>query len=215
MERWSYDPHRLEMDSNQRRGHRSGAPAGPRPEVWARRLQRGEPEAVSEVRLRVAKILSHRGLRIPRQEQDDLEQEIMIQVWQGVNRPAFDCTAGFWGFVETVTARRCIDWLRAHEEHLPLPEDSPASGKGPLRQTLDRERGAQASQILAALGPACHRLITLRISEGLSYREIARLLGKTEGALRVQLYRCIEHARRISDDIERRDEAGTGGRGTS
>ena len=214
MERWSYDPQRLEMDSDQRRSQRRGAPPGPRPEVWAGRLQRGEPDAVREVRLRVARILSHRGLRIPRQEQDDLEQEIMIQVWQGVNRPAFDRTAGFWGFVETVTARRCIDWLRAHEERPPLPDDPPASGEGPLRQTLDRERSASAAQILAALGPACRRLITLRMSEGLSYREIARALGKTEGALRVQLYRCIERARRVSEGIGRREGPEVGGRGT-
>jgi DNA-directed RNA polymerase specialized sigma24 family protein len=52
------------------------------------------------------------------------------------------------------------------------------------------------------------------MSEGLSYREIAPLLGKTEGALRVQLYRCIERARRVSEGIGRRAGPDGGGRGT-
>ena len=31
----------------------------------------------------------------------------------------------------------------------------------------------------------------------LTYREIAPILGKTEGALRVQMHRCVEAARRL------------------
>ena len=78
-------------------------------------MRLGEAAAVDHVRARVRKILAFKRLRIPDQDRDDLEQEIMTEVWQAVNRPEFDFTAGFWGFVEIVTSRRCIDWLRSRK----------------------------------------------------------------------------------------------------
>lgn len=167
------------------------------PETWARRLRRGEPRAVEEVRHRVARILAHGGLAIPDQERDDLEQEVMAEIWQAVNRSRFDFSAGFWGFVEVVTSRRCIDWLRTRREKLPLPEEVVSPHRGPLRQTLERERSDLGSEVLSALDPPCRELITLRLRDDLSYAEIARATGKTEGALRIQLYRCIRRAREV------------------
>ncbi|MFW6012074.1 MAG: RNA polymerase sigma factor [bacterium] len=145
----------------------------------------------------MAKILAYGGLAIPGQERDDLEQEVMAEIWQAVNRSRFDFSAGFWGFVEVVTSRRCIDWLRTRRETLPLPEEVVSPHRGQLRQTLEHERSELASEVLAALDPRCRELITLRLRDDLSYAEIARATGKTEGALRVQLYRCIHRARTL------------------
>lgn len=173
----------------------------PSPETWARRLRRGEPDAVQEVRHRVARILAHGGLAIPGQERDDLEQEVMAEIWQAVNRSRFDFSAGFWGFVEIVTSRRCIDWLRTRRERLSLPEEVVSPHKGPLRQTLERERSELASEVLSALDLRCRELLILRLRDDLSYAEIAQATGRTEGALRVQLYRCIRHARQLLERI--------------
>ena len=180
------------------------------PESWARRLQRGEVGAVQEVRKRVAKILLYGRLAIPVQEREDLEQEVMTEIWQAVNRSRFDVSAGFWGFVEVVTSRRCIDWLRVQRERLPLPGDIEIRRPGPLRTALARERAALASRVLAALDPRCQDLIRLRWQDDLSYAEIGRSVGKSEGALRVQLYRCIRQARKLWERIDEGSEPGTG-----
>jgi RNA polymerase sigma factor (sigma-70 family) len=160
----------------------------------------GDAAAVDHVRARVRRILAFKRLRIPDQDREDLEQEIMTEVWQAVNRPGFDLTAGFWGFVEVVASRRCIDWLRSRRVRLPLSEDLLDSGKSPLQKTLDNERTGLAEKVLAALDPDCRKLILLRLREGCSYSAIARDLGKTEGALRVQMYRCIRAAQQLLGD---------------
>lgn len=178
----------------------------------------GEVAAVDHVRARVQKILAFKRLRIPDQDRDDLEQEIMTEVWQAVNRPGFDFTAGFWGFVEVVTSRRCIDWLRSKKTRVPLSENLPDSGRNPLQKTLDNERTDLAEKILAALDPDCRQLILLRLQEGLSYRKIAHDLGKTQGALRVQMYRCIRAAQKLLGDHQAdaaREEKGDGPHGSS
>jgi RNA polymerase sigma factor (sigma-70 family) len=160
-------------------------------------MRLGEAAAVDHVRVRVRRILAFKRLRIPAQDRDDLEQEIMTEVWRAINRPGFDFTAGFWGFVEVVTSRRCIDWLRSRKVGLPLSENLLDRGRNPLQKTLDNERANLADRLLSALEPDCRELIVLRLREGRSYSMIARDLGKKEGALRVQMYRCIRSAQQL------------------
>lgn len=177
----------------------SGAPSS---EEWARRLRRGDAEAFHHVRQRVRRILSFRRLGLPEHARDDLEQEVMTELWQSVNRSGFDFRAGFWGFVEVVTSRRCIDWLRAHREGSPVAENLRDGGMSPLDRVLDGERSEIASRILDQLDPQCRRLVAMRLQEGMPYARIARALGKSEGALRVQMHRCIRAAQRILEDVE-------------
>jgi RNA polymerase sigma-70 factor (ECF subfamily) len=160
----------------------------------------------------VSRILAHGGLRIPLQERDDLEQEVMTEVWQAVNRSQFDFSGGFWGFVEVVTARRCIDWLRGRQSPIPFPEDLESSETGPLGRALVQERAELVSEVLARLGPPCRELLSLRMRESLSYGEIAQIVGKPEGALRVQVYRCVRRARKILERMVPAQTSGSGDR---
>ena len=168
---------------------------------WGLRFRRGEPEAVEIVRERVGRILAYKGLRFGHREREDLQQEIVAELWQSVNRPGFDFTAGFWGFVEIVSARRVIDWLRARREQVELDESMPSSGKGPLGSTLERERAEMVRQALAELDPDCRDLILHRLRDDLSYAEIAEKTGKSEGALRIQMYRCVKKAGEILEEL--------------
>jgi RNA polymerase sigma-70 factor (ECF subfamily) len=143
----------------------------------------------------VRRILTFRRLGIPREERRDLEQVIVVQLWEAVRRQGFE-GAGFWGLVETVAARRSIDWLRARRDEVDadaLPEQ-PDPHHGPLRRVLDRERAERLEAILARLSPDCRELLRLHFMEGKPYAEIAAETGKSQGALRVQLHRCVKRA---------------------
>jgi hypothetical protein len=76
---------------------------------FVRRFVAGEPEATREALARIARMLAFRGYAIPAEERRDLAQEVATQVWLAAGRPEFDAERGFWGFVEVVAARRCID----------------------------------------------------------------------------------------------------------
>jgi RNA polymerase sigma factor (sigma-70 family) len=153
------------------------------------------------VRERVRRILAHRRLGIPHDDRDDLEQEVMAELWRAVNRAGFDFEAGFWAFVEIVTSRRCIDWLRSRRRFVPVAADVRDSAASPLDRAVDAERATLAHQVLEALDPECRKVVTMRLHEGMSYRSIAEVLGKSEGAVRVQMYRCVRHAQRLMGQI--------------
>lgn len=199
------------MDQGRELKQAVDAAEGGTPADWARRLRRGDPSAAQEVRARVSRILQYRSLSIPEADREDLEQEIVTEVWQAVNRTGFDVSAGFWGFVEVVSSRRCIDWLRARRQGSPLSEELRFAGAGPLSGVLEKERARLASVVLAELDPSCRDLITLRLRDGLSYAEVARVSNRSEGALRVQLYRCIRAARTILTRATHAAEPGDAG----
>lgn len=177
------------------------------PRELARQLRRGSPEAVRAVRARVQRILGYRGYRISTADRRDLEQEIMTQVWQAVNRTGFDPSLGFLKFIEVVTVRRAIDWLRTRRDEAELPAEIEATG-GPEASALARERTQLAHDALAQLGKPCRELIYLRIGMDHSYLELSKLLGRSEGALRVQMHRCVEKARLVLAEMTGEEDAG-------
>ena len=181
-----------------------------RDERIPRRLATGDEEAVAVVYARIGRILSFRGFGIPREDRRDIQQDVMAQVWQAVRQPAFNFQSGFWGFVETVTARRCIDWLRAARPQVSVEADLPDRTAGALDALLAREHVALAYAAIAQLGRECRDVVYLHAGMQRSYREIADILGVTEGALRVRLHRCVRQAREalrvlVSVHVDRRD----------
>ncbi len=154
--------------------------------------------ATREVASQVRRILASRGYGIPQEDRREIEQLAMIQIWDAVRRPGFD-DARFWGFVEVVVSRRCIDWRRRRRVETRLEDtgDFTDSGLSPLAGLLERERRDLARETLAQLPETCRRLIELVVGQGRSYRQAAEVLGRSEGALRVQMYRCIGRAREV------------------
>ena len=182
----------------------------PDPHATARGLRRGRAAAVALVRGRVRGILAFKPYGIPVDERADLEQEVLTQIWQAVRRPGFE-PERFWGLVEVVTVRRSIDWLRTRRPTVPVDETvhaealAPAApAAGPLRRSLDRERDRRLALALAAAPEPCRELIRRRIGLDQSYPEISRRVGRSPGALRVQMYRCIQ---RLRDALAAADDA--------
>lgn len=168
------------------------------PASIVRSIRERDPSAIREVLQRVRRILAFRGYGIPEDDRQDLEQVVMTQIWDAVSRPGFD-QAGFWGFVEVVVSRRCIDWLRRRKNETRLEgcDNFADPSLGPLGHLLQREKIELAQETLTRLPKPCRRLIELVAGQEKTYREAASILGSSEGALRVQMFRCILEARKL------------------
>ena len=164
-------------------------------------FRRGEPDAVRQVRDRVRRIIGYRRYRIQAADRKDLEQEVMTQLWQAASRSTFDPGAGFWGFVEVVASRRCIDWFRSRRPEELLDDSFIDTGEDPLERSLALERSALVTRALERLDKESRELILLQAGVGRSYRELASLLGKSEGALRVQMHRSVKRMKSIVDEL--------------
>lgn len=154
----------------------------------------GKPSAADAVRARVRTLIHFKGFGIPEPDRRDIEQEVLTQVWKSVTGSEFDADQGFWGFVSVVAIRRCIDWRRNHKQEIPLDPLALDPRPGALQEILAQERVDLAQAVVARLDEPCIELARLRITQGKSFDEIALILGRKPGTLRVQFHRCIQKA---------------------
>jgi RNA polymerase sigma-70 factor, ECF subfamily len=72
-----------------------------------------------------------------------------------------------------------------------LAEGDAATEFDPLDEYVARETGSRMQQALRKLTATQREVFALRVSDGLSYREIAGLTGTTEGSARVHYHNAL------------------------
>lgn len=187
-----------------------GDPASNPEEALARQFVAGNEHAVAHVQAMIARVVRFRGYYIPTQDQGDVIQEVMLQLCQAFSRPGFSFTRNMDAFVRSVAHRRCVDWMRQRRVTEELPEVMADAAVRPDGAFLERERSDLALRVLQEMAEPCRDLIRLHAGESMTYPQIARLQGRSEGALRVQMYECLREARRILGRIHREQRRGAG-----
>ncbi len=181
-------------------------------EALVRRFLAHDRATTARVQALVTRIVSFRGFFVPRHERPDVVQEVLLDLWDAVSRPGFNARDSFEAFARTVTYRRCTDWRRARRPTVTIESPIVDGARGPEAHALARERFLLGVRILGRLGQGCRELIRLHTTEGLTYSEIGARLGRSEGALRVQMHGCLDEARRELARL-RKPGKGHGGRG--
>lgn len=164
-------------------------------ESRAERFRRGEPEVISAVARLARHMVGEKGYFVPLDDREDLVQEILIHVHRALSEPGFQLRHGLEAFIRVVAHRRCVDWMRRYKPVDPIDAEAKSTNPGPERVLLSKERIARGVLVLRALGSSCLELIRLRVRDGLSYREMAARLARTEGGIRSQMYKCLKRAR--------------------
>lgn len=164
---------------------------------------RGEPEAIGSIAVLVGRVVGSRGYYIVPDERPDVIQEAILDLVRAVKTSEFASDDEFRGFVRTITYRRCVDWVRKTRPKIEL-ESELTEWIQPDEGLLFEERRRLAVDIFSKLKQGCRELIALRIGRGMTYAQISRVLGRTEGALRTQSYACLKQARIILDRMRRR-----------
>jgi RNA polymerase sigma-70 factor (ECF subfamily) len=131
-----------------------------------------------------------------RAEAEDLAQE----VWQGIGRglARFEGDeAAFRAWLFTIARRRVAD-LRRHRARRPadpVPEEQFAGRPGvddPEGSVLARLATDEAvARIAAALPPAQAEIVILRVVAGLDATQVAAIVGKRPGTVRVMQHRAL------------------------
>jgi len=130
---------------------------------------------------------------------EDLAQETFIRAHQRLNSlgPPYD----FKSWLYRIAGNLAIDGLRRHREEVPLPDWDAGEATMPepadRRSEADPEQAARLAEVRQAVWKALHQLpenyrqiLLLRELEGLSYREIADVLGISLDNVRVTLHRA-------------------------
>ena len=83
---------------------------------------------------------------------------------------------------------------------MPVEEADHVSEYGALDLMIADEAQEKVRQSLKALSPTQREVFTLRVQQGLSYKEIALVVGSTEGAARVHYHNAIQTVKEFLSD---------------
>ena len=127
---------------------------------------------------------------------EDLTADIFERAWRA-RRRYNPRRAKFSTWLFTIARRRVIDWQRRRgrrptaglEEQLP----SPLPGPDALMQAAEEQR--RLKQLMRSLPKHAQELIALKFGAGMTNRQIAEVLGKTETAVGSALYRWVRKLR--------------------
>lgn len=127
----------------------------------------------------------------------DIAQEVFVRAFDGLKGYRGDGRFRTWLFSIALNAARSAarKQKRRGEVHLDVIANFPDLRTPPDAKAARAEAFARAAQELASLPEKQRGAVTLRIYEGLSFREIGEILGCSEGSARVNYHHGIQKLR--------------------
>ena len=129
---------------------------------------------------------------------EDLTQQVFLKAWQAIDRYK-KTTSPFVAWLMTISHNLVVDFYRTKKDKAYLEAEVTAndSASSPERVAEARYLQQQLRKAILQLPRVQQQVVLLRFVEGFRYAEIAALLGKSEGGIRVMLHRALARLRQI------------------
>jgi RNA polymerase sigma-70 factor, ECF subfamily len=137
-------------------------------------------------------------------ERDDVEevvQDTFVRAFGSLD--SFRGESSFRTWLLTIARNLLRDRQRGRKRaklHVEIQDDDLVSSSDALDGTVAAETEQRLHAAVQTLSPMQRAIFTLRVTEGLSYREIAIAVGSTEGAARVHYHNAMRIIREKIDE---------------
>lgn len=143
-------------------------------------------------------------------EAEDLTEQVFLKAWEAIDRYEARGTP-FTAWLYRMAHNLVIDHYRGRRATTPIEDVDESSLDveditGAVESALEAEEVREA---IRCLSPDHQQLIVLRFIEGLSHGEVAKIIGKSEGAARVIQFRALQALGKV---LESRGVAGSDAR---
>lgn len=181
----------------------------PQDAVLLARMQAGDERALGVVYEQHASLVYGLARRVTRDEQlaRDVTQDVFAYLWEQPGR--VDLARGsVRTFLAVVTHRRAVDEIRRSERRSRAETaavvTSPMADESPETQVVDAAAQAWRHERLAAvldqLTENQRAAINLAYYDGLTYKQVAQVLGIPEGTAKSRLRLALSRLRDLLDD---------------
>ncbi len=143
-------------------------------------------------------------------EAEEAVQDACLRAWRAAGEAPRDSRAWLLAIVRNAALSRLRSTRRREANVVPFEEALREAATGPGAEAMleGRQREAALRAALAALPVAFREVVVLRDLEGLSYAEIADVLGLPTGTVMSRLARGRRRLRAALEGEELRDAAG-------
>jgi len=143
-----------------------------------------------------------------REDAEDIAQETFLRAFPAIGR--FQPRAKFSTWLLTIAKNLTLNLIRnerrrlkrvdstgSPDEPVPVVDLAPSSNPGPDEVVLREERAGHLRLALRDLSDTHRTIIVLRDFEGMTYEEIAGIMGCRKGTVKSRLSRAREHLKEI------------------
>lgn len=119
----------------------------------------------------------------------DAVQDAFLAAYRAL--PRFRAGEPFGPWLMAIATHRCLNVLRSRSR-APVPMETPlaVSGDDPTRVVQERDQERRLHAAIHRLGDVPRAVIVLHYTEGLGCAQIGDMLGMSEGAVKVALFRA-------------------------
>lgn len=132
---------------------------------------------------------------------DEVVQDTFVRAFGAID--SFRGESAFRTWLFTIARRLVLDRRRSERRSrvaAPVSEGDAVTQFDALDTMVAEESLARVRRAVDALSPKQREVFTLRVEQGLSYRDIAALVGSTEGAARVHYHNAMRAVKEFLDD---------------
>jgi RNA polymerase sigma-70 factor (ECF subfamily) len=133
-------------------------------------------------------------------EIDELVQDTFVRAFNSLD--GFRGESSFRTWLFTIQRRLLLDRRRSEKrrrDKVEIQEGDAATGYDALDSMVADEMQSRLRDAVKRLSPTQREVFTLRVAEGLSYKEIAEAVGTTEGAARVHYHNAMRSVKEFLD----------------
>ncbi len=170
-----------------------------------RRAQEGDVEAFGVLVKHYQTRIFNLAFRMTGSQTDaaDLAQETFVRAFQSMG--SYRSQRPFYPWLYAVSLNLVRNHLKRRRlirfiEGSPLLDQTPSDGDTPETALARRESGRAVQAGLMKLPFRLRAAVVLRYYQDLPFREIAEILGTSQGAVKQRVYRGLEKLREILDD---------------
>ena len=170
----------------------------PTEESLVRRAQKNDPEAFAQLyEENFNKIYRYLALRVGNEmEAEDMTQQVFLKALQSISSFRWKGVP-FSAWLFRIAHNQAVDHLRKKGKRVSVPlDDSLSSGDSPPATTerkMDVERLLEATERLTE---AQREVISLRFTSELPIAQVAKIMGKSQGAVKALQHSAIVALRR-------------------
>jgi RNA polymerase sigma-70 factor (ECF subfamily) len=136
-----------------------------------------------------------------RQDIDELVQDTFVRAFNSID--GFRGESSFRTWLLTIERRLMLDRRRSERrrpDKVEIQEGDASTQFDALDGMVADEARRKLTEAVTKLSPTQREVFTLRVGEGLSYKEIADAVGTTEGAARVHYHNAMRAVKEFLDD---------------
>jgi len=133
-----------------------------------------------------------------KEQAHDLVQDIFVNIWNAL--PEFRAESSYKTWIYRITVNTCLLQLRKNKIKLPV-ENAIQLAEADTKHETENE-----NILYRAIGQLeeVERLVIMMVLDGVSYDEIANIVGVTENSLRVKIHRIKSKLKTLIENERRR-----------